>query len=746
MNNARAHLHILVAAVFVVLIAPAVSTAQPVFSALHAFSAGPDGANSSAALIQAKDGNFYGTTSKGGAFNAGTVFRMTPAGTVTVLHTFGAGMDGLFPQAALIQATDGNFYGTTSQGGGTANAGTVFRMTPAGDVTVLHAFAGGPDGRQPQAALIQATDGNFYGTTTYGGFLSMGLCTAGCGTIFKMTPAGTVTVLHAFVHVNGGAYPLTLIQATDGDFYGTTVGDKLGGSTAFKITPAGTFTVLHVFGGEFVGDSPTAALIQASDGNFYGTTAGILLFPCFGELCGSVFKMTPGGTVTFLHVFTGGADGAYPTASLIQAADGNLYGTTTFGGGPTSSSCPNGCGTAFKITSDGIVTALHAFPGGTDGATPRASLIQATDGNFYGTAYEAGAFGAGIVFRLIVMAARHVDLNGDGRGDVFLYNKATGERRFELANGLPSGFTESSGSWDAGWQVYAVNLNRDQFTDFFLYDPARGLWVQALNHGGDGTFTYTLGNWDRSWTVVPADLDGDGLSDLFVYNFTTGVWVKCFVDGAGGFKGYAVGSSDPGLTFYPADLNGDGRDDFLLYNRVTGAWVEAFSQAGLGTFDYPASGRWDPGWQVTAADLNGDGRADLLLLNAAGVHVTALARAGGGFDYVGGPQWSPGWTVAPGDLNDDGVADLFLYNPVTGVWVEAFSDGTGSFTYTSGQWDPGWSVARTYFNGDGVPDLILSRADGTWVQATVTDPGTFTYTVGNWGPAWTVFARSSSDR
>ena len=267
---------------------------------------------------------------------------------------------------------------------------------------------------------------------------------------------------------------------------------------------------------------------------------------------------------------------------------------------------------------------------------------------------------------------------------MFLYNRATGERRFEVTNRLTTGFTQSIGFWDPGWQIHPANLNGDEYTDFFLYDPVRGLWFQALNHAGDGTFTYTAGSWDNSWMVVPADLDGDRLTDMLVYNVTNGLWVKCFVDGAGGFKGYAVGSWDPAWTFTTADLNADGRDDFLLYNPVNGVWVEAFSQEGFGTFDYPASGQWDPGWQVTGADLNGDRRTDLFLLNAAGMHVSALSRASGSFDYVGGPRWLPGWSLAPGDLNNDGTTDLFLYNPANGIWSEAFSDGAGDFTYRVG--------------------------------------------------------------
>ncbi|MEO8260256.1 MAG: M4 family metallopeptidase [Acidobacteriota bacterium] len=345
----------------------------------------------------------------------------------------------------------------------------------------------------------------------------------------------------------------------------------------------------------------------------------------------------------------------------------------------------------------------------------------------------------------ITVVRNGFDLNSDGFGDVFLYNRVTGARVFELAK-AGGGFDPIQGAWDAGWQVYPARLNADGYTDLFLYDPARGYWIQALNQGGDGTFAYTLGNWDSSWTVVPADLDGDGLTDMFVYNFANGVWVKCFADGSGGFKDYASGNWDPGWTFNTADLNGDARDDFFLYNRTNGVWVEAFSQPGVGTFDYPASGQWDPGWQVVPADVNGDGRIDLFLLNAQGVHVTALSRASGGFDYVNGPQWTAGLTAAAGDLNFDGLADLFLYNPTTGVWSEALSDGAGGFSLASGSWDPGWAVVLTDFNADGRADVLLSRADGLWFQAINTGTATFTYVPGNWGTGWTVFAKNPSSR
>ena len=344
----------------------------------------------------------------------------------------------------------------------------------------------------------------------------------------------------------------------------------------------------------------------------------------------------------------------------------------------------------------------------------------------------------------VVGSVPFIALNGDGLGDVLLYNVLTGAGSSQVNDGS-GGFTATFEAWDAGWKVFPLDLNHDAYTDIFFYNPVNGSWVQALNTGSGG-FTYTVGSWDPAWNVYPADLDGDALTDLFLYNAATGVWVKSFVDGTGNFANYSAGTWDPAWTLTPGDLNGDGRADFLLYNASNGVWVKALSQAGVGTFDYPASGQWDPGWQLSAADLDGDHLTDLVLYNAAGVHVSARSRADGGFDYPAVGQWDAGWTIAPGDLDGDGRTDLFLYDARSGIWQEAYSDGAGDFTYAGGQWDAGWTVGVTDFDGDGRADILVSNVMGVWVRATNTGTGTFTYTAGNWGSGSTVFSQRPSVR
>jgi len=285
-----------------------------------------------AGLVQARNGDFYGTTEYGGTNDDGTVFRMTPGGTFTSVHSFDTATDGTDP-VGLIATSSGELYGVT-QSGGSNGAGTFFRISPSGDFKTLYNFCSKTnclDGMVP-AGVVQGTDGNFYGTTNYGGNISCG-GPSGCGTVFRITPSGNLTTIYTFCPKTGcedGALPISgVIQASDGTLYGTT---KTGGSanfgTVFKVTLSGTLTTLHSFCAQSQcpdGIYPRAGLLHATDGNFYGTTSsGGLGF-------GTIFRITPSGNLTTLHSFSY-PDGENPMAQLIEATNGVLYGTTVNGG------------------------------------------------------------------------------------------------------------------------------------------------------------------------------------------------------------------------------------------------------------------------------------------------------------------------------------------------------------------------------------------------------------------------------
>jgi uncharacterized protein (TIGR03437 family) len=346
----------------------------------------PFGTVNISSLVLGANGNLYGTASEGGIYGEGSLFEVTPTGKLTTLYSFGENpANGTIPTGSLMQAMDGSLYGTT-ESGGTFNRGTVFRATSTGFLTAVYSFGSYPtDGALPNGALIQATDGNFYGTTFGGG-------TSNVGIVFKLTPSGAETTLYSFgASPTDGANPTgAVIQATDGNFYGTTVsGGAYARGTVFKVMSGGTSTVLYSFGGISTdGTSPGPALIQASDGNFYGTTAGSV---ANAAASGTVFKITPVGALTTLYTFcpSNCPNGNGPNG-LIQGLDGNLYGTTRFGGAHFT------YGTIFKITSQGALTTLYSFCSKVnclDGAAPETTLMQTSNGIFYGTTVNGGPFG-----------------------------------------------------------------------------------------------------------------------------------------------------------------------------------------------------------------------------------------------------------------------------------------------------------------------------------------------------------------
>ncbi len=381
------------------------------FTTLASFH-GPDGATPRyGSLVQYTDGDFYGTTRGGGAHSRGTVFKMTPTGTLTTLYSFCPQQgcsDGSDPDAGLALGSDGNFYGVTTAGGASGD-GTVFKITAGGTFTSLHSFTGS-DGFGPAGTLLLASDGNFYGTTNAEGG-------NGRGTVFKITPNGTLTTIYNFCSLSicaDGSGPYAgLAQGTDGNFYGTTSSGGTGVlyGTVFKITPNGVLTTLHSFTGAG-GSAPYGKLVRASDGNFYGTTSsgGNLQACSFG--CGTIFKITSSGGFTSLHSFSF-TDGSYVIAGLTQGSDGNFYGTTGYGG--STQNCGNGCGTIFSITPGGALTTLHSFAGfPTDGSLPVGGLFQTSDGTFYGTAEAGGSVGDGSVFSYATKNLLTVTVMGSG--------------------------------------------------------------------------------------------------------------------------------------------------------------------------------------------------------------------------------------------------------------------------------------------------------------------------------------------
>jgi uncharacterized repeat protein (TIGR03803 family) len=398
-----------VCAILATGVAAAIALQAQTFTTLYSFG-GADGALPWAALVQGTNGDLYGTTVQGGAAFEGTVFKVTTSGALTTLYTFCSQSgcpDGGDPyNDALIQATNGDFYGTTGLYGGNGQGGTVFRMAPDGKLATIYSFcsqSGCTDGDGPAAGLVQAASGYLYGTTNEGGL-------NGEGAVFKITPGGTLTTLYSFCaqsDCTDGAFPYSVLtQATNGYLYGTTEnGGANASGTVFKITPSGTLTTVYSFCSE---GNPEPQAVCAEDGVL---TSGLVEGPN-GELWGTaqnlgtgtygaIFEITLSGTLSELYSFCGPSactGGIAPSAGLVRATDGNFYGTT-FGGGA------NAHGTIFEITPAGTLTTLYSFcsqAGCPDGSSPAAALVQDTNGDLYGTTLYGGAHNVGAVFSLSV--------------------------------------------------------------------------------------------------------------------------------------------------------------------------------------------------------------------------------------------------------------------------------------------------------------------------------------------------------
>ena len=472
---------------------------------LYSFTGGNDGTYPNAALVPGGDGSFYGTTAYGGTNGDGTVFKISTNGALTTLYSFTGGTDGRSPNG-LTQGSDGIFYGTTG-GGGSNNLGVVFKMTANGAATPLHSFIGGNEGAGPGSRLMQGTDGFFYGTTTYGG-------TNNAGTAFKISTNGLFASLYVFGSVrntNGisldGGNPNELVQGSDGSFYGTTQsGGTNGYGTVFKMSNNGVLTSLYSFGSiqgngtPLDGANPIGGLVQGGDGYFYGMS-----YSGGTNYSGTVFKISASGALFTLHSFTGANDGANPYAGLVQGNDGYFYGTTEWGG-------PSGTGTVFRMSTNGALTLLYAFHYGNTGASPQAALVRGNDGSFYGTTSQGGTNNVGVVFKITTNGVLTYLYCFTGGSD-----GANPQAALVQGNdGYFYGTTPSGGTNGYG-NVFRISTN-GAFTSLYSFgsvqdtngDVLDGWSPSGLAQGSDGYFygTTSAGGTNNLGTVFKISTSG----------------------------------------------------------------------------------------------------------------------------------------------------------------------------------------------------------------------------------------------
>ena len=514
-------------------------------------------------LIQANDGALYGTTSAGGSANEGTVMKIQPDGSgFTVLHSFiGGGTDGATANDGVVQATDGALYGVT-YAGGSANYGTVYKIQRDGTgFTLLHSFLNGPaDGASPRGRLIQATDGVLYGTTSNGGANL-------AGTVFKLNLDGSgYTVLYSFLPpgspTDGQNPNAGVIQASDGALYGTTLnGGNYGVGTVFKLQRNGTgYTMIHFFDGALTDYDPRGGLLQGADGALYGTAYGSINFYGGVSDYGAVYKVRLDGSgYTVLHVFAGSTyDGGFPAVSLIKAANGSLYGSTS-GGVTFYGSPPVGNGSLFRINEDGSgYSQLYTFTGNdTDGYLPTA-LVQATNGDFYGMTYGS-ATRLGLLFRATLGDLAPVAAN----------------QMLTPAPGTPTPVTLS-----------ATDANGDALTYILVTPPLNGTLT-----GTAPNLSYNSGAFTGTDTLTYVVSDGSVFSTLATVTLNVGATGQTInfpalanqVFGVAPFAISATASSGLPVTFSilsgPATVSG---------NTVTltgaGTVVVQAAQAGNGTY------------------------------------------------------------------------------------------------------------------------------------------------------------------
>ncbi len=497
-------------------------TATP--SVVASFPASETGSatNAVASLIEDGDGNFYGTTQQGGINGYGSIYEITAAGQYVTVYSFAAA-DGHYPNCPLYRTSDGSLYGSTYRGG-TNNYGTLFQLTPALVLNTLYNFDL-TDGRGPVGGFVDDAAGNFYGVTAGGGVNDT-------GTIYRFAPGGTLTTLHSFVTADGTAPQIGLTVGRDGNFYGTTAyngttdNHGAGNGTVFSLTPDGsTYTVLHQFDGTNDGNGAFAGLVQGRDGAFYGSNAS---GGANGQ--GTLFKVTAGGAFTVLHVFSAldasndNADGANPASTLIDGGDGRFYGTTNAGGS-------GGTGTVFSLTPGGVLTTLYRFTAldangvNADGGAAQAAFFLGADGRFYLPLTTGGAAAQGTVDAFTVSQPHPAFFDGGAA-----LAAAVDYLAFTTGNFF-------------GYYAFLSDPN-------YLYHFDLGYeYVFEANDGSDGVYLYDFASSTYFYTS-PAG----GIAFPYLYDYSLNTVLYYF--------------PDPDQTDHPGRYNTDGTRYF--YDYATG--------------------------------------------------------------------------------------------------------------------------------------------------------------------------------
>lgn len=468
---------------------------------LYSFKGGTDGANPYVGVTLDSAGNLYGTTFYGGAANVGVIYKVDSSGNETVLHSFTGGADGAVPSSGLTMDARGNLYGTTESGGATG-AGTVYRVNGGGQVSVLYAFQGSPDGGYPSGDLVLDAAGNLYGTTEFGG--SSG--DLSYGVVYELTAGLKEKILYAFTGGTDGGFPSGLVRDDAGNLYGTT---QYGGlstyysGVVYKVSRAGQQTVLYSFPGGAEGNDPQPNLVRDAAGNLYGTTAlgGV-------NENGIVFKIDSAGNETVLYSFEGGATGYSPNGGLLRDASGDLYGTTAAGGA--------GNGVIFKFSASGNETLLFTLPQAASGFNPNSGVIRDSSGNLYGTAGEGGHNGDGTVFEIAATGNAKVlySFKGtpDGAGPLGLARDSEGNFY---------GATASGGASDQG-AVYKLDTAGVETVLYSFTGYADGGGPQAgvtLDPAGNLYGTTFYGGSGGEGVVYKVDPSG---AETVLYRFTGG--------------------------------------------------------------------------------------------------------------------------------------------------------------------------------------------------------------------------------